>query len=343
MNNNYHKIAIFFDWINQWGGAEKVLLNILKIYPQADLYTLNYQPKKITWLPSSTPVFSTLTDRFPGRIFPLFSPVYDLLAESFDFSNYDLVISTTSTIGHCLLTKPNTKFICYYHNVNRRLYPTSNIFLKLYQKIDQVYSYRPDLILCNSKTVQSRINNYLHQKAKIIYPGINIDFFKPITTPTNDYFLCVSRLVKHKNIDQVIKVFNHLPYKLIIVGTGREEQNLKRMVTGNNIFFTGQASNPKLLTYYQNCIALIHPQIEDFGLTSLEAQACGRGVIALNQGGALETVTPQTGILYSINQLQSAIESYLSHPSNPVDCRQQALNFSDKKFMLDFKKTINSI
>lgn len=341
------KIAIFYDWLNQWGGAERVLLDLLKLYPQADIYTLTFDPQKTSWLPKGHKIISL---NLKNKL--LYTPFYAYKMEQIDFSSYDILISTTSTVGHCFLTLPSTTYICYFHNINRYLYqhPPKLLspILKKYQKIDKIYASRPDYIFCNSQNVATRINIEYQRSAKIIYPGIDTKKFVPNYQKSQNYFLIVSRLVNHKNIDLVIKAFQKLPYKLKIVGRGRDEKKFKILAKNNkNIEFLGNIDEHQLIHLYQNCLALIYPQEEDFGLSALEAQACGRGVIAYQKGGALETIiNKKTGIFFAKNNVEtliSSIKKYQKKPAKPFDCRQQALHFDHQNFMLNFKQQVNLI
>jgi len=359
IENFSSKVAIFYDWLNQWGGAEKVLLDILSIYPQADLYTLIYDQTKTNWLPKKIKVYSSILNEFSlNKKNNLFhTPFYGLFLEQFDFSQYNIVISTTQVMGHCLLTSPKTLFVCYLHNINRYVYQTPSQFkfliplLKQYQKTDFIYAQRPDYLLCNSQTVQQRIQKTYHRQADIIYPGVDTSFFIPNKKSSVDpYFLVVSRLVPHKKIELAIQACLDLDQKLVIVGSGRDISRLKKIKQSTNnskIIFMGQVSDKKLLTLYQNCQALICPQIEDFGLTPIEAQACGKPVIALNQGGITETVIDgKTGILFqnqTVDSLKQAIIKFQTLSINPIDCVNNANKFSRDNFMLNFKQIINQL
>ncbi|MDD4785379.1 MAG: glycosyltransferase, partial [Candidatus Shapirobacteria bacterium] len=196
-----------------------------------------------------------------------------------------------------------------------------------------------------------RIFNTYHQSAKIIYPGIDTSFFIPSTTKSNEkYFLTVSRLVDHKKIDLAIKSCHQLKQKLYIVGTGRHQNKLAALIkslNNPNIKLLGSVNQSKLLSLYQNCQALICPQLEDFGLTPIEAQACGKPVIAYNKGGLTETViNGKTGILFnhqSVKSLSLAISKFNPNNFSPKLCRSNALKFSNKNFMLNFKKEIDSL
>ena len=352
------KVALFYDWLNQWGGAEKVLLDLIKLYPEAPVYTLIYDQKKTPWFPKETKIITSFINKLPlSKNNPFFyTPFYSFALEQFDFSNFDIIISTSSTVGHCLLTPPSSLFLCYLHNVNRHIYQTKYPYplskiISNYKKTDLIYSQRPDFLFCNSQTVQNRIKNTYHRQAKVIYPGIDTSFFTPsIKESKEKYFLTVSRLVDHKKIDLAIKACHQLNKKLYIVGTSRHQKKLLNLINSlndPNIKLLGKVDNNKLLTLYQNCQALICPQLEDFGLTPIEAQACGKPVIAYNKGGLTETViNGKTGILFNFQTVKSlvlALKKFNSKNFSPNICRTNAQKFSSKNFMLNFKKEIDLI
>lgn len=347
------KVALFYDWLNQWGGAEKVLLDLIKIYPDAPVYTLIHDPQKTKWLPPETKVITSFIQKLPfAKKNPFFyTPLYSIALEQFDFSNFDIVISTTSTVGHCLLTQPNSIFICYFHNVNRHIYQQLyfwpiNQLISNYKKNDYIFATRPDYLFCNSKTVQKRIKSIYKRDAKVIYPGIDTSFFIPSNIPsTEKYFLTVSRLVTHKKIDLAIKACHQLNQKLYIVGVGRDKNKLQKLIKSikdPNIKLLGKVDNNQLLNLYQNCQALICPQLEDFGLTPLEAQSCGKPVIAYQKGGLTETVIDhKTGIFFkhqTVKSLTSAIKKFNKNKFSRESCQLRANDFSNISFMLNFKK-----
>lgn len=348
------KVAIFYDWLNQWGGAERVLLNILHVFPSADVYTLTHTPAKTPWLPATTKVTTSFIDRLPGakNNLPLYTPLYALALEQFDLSAYDIVISTTSTVGHFLLTRPQTFFLCYFHNINRHLYLQPPLWLKpllyLYRKIDIIASRRPDSIFCNSQTVAARLHQYYGLNAQIVHPGIDLHQFSPAPKPKNNYFLLVGRQVSHKRFDIVIKTFLNSPYQLVVVGIGREHRHLRTLAKhAPNINFAGQVTDQKLVELYQNCTALICPQLEDFGITPIEVQACGRPVIAYGQGGNTETIIPGvTGIFFpkqTAASLSQALVKFSQLKFNSKDCRKQAEKFSENHFMLNLKEQVTKL
>lgn len=350
------RVALFYDWLNQWGGAERVLLDILKIFPHAPIYTLIHNPDKTAWLPPQTKITTSFINRLPhAHRNPIcYTPLYPLALEQFDFSSFDIVISSSTTIGHCLLTPPKTLYLCYFHNINRHVYqqkhPLLQPLLNIYKKHDQIYKKRPDYLLAGSKNTQNRLKKHYHRPATLIYPGANLNHFKPNQKKPQKYFLLVSRLVPHKKIDLAIHACHQLNLPLVIVGTGRQQSHLfrlKKQLKIDNLTFLSQVSPKKLLSLYQNCQALICPQHEDFGLTPIEAMACGKPVIAYKKGGFLETVKPGvTGILFpqqSIDSLKQALQQFKPQHFHSDNCHHQAIKFSQKIFMLNFKKIVNRL
>jgi len=332
---------LFYDWLNQWGGAERVLLDLHRLYPDAPIYTLFHNPAKTPWLKDAKIITSKYQLKFP--------PFYPFFAEQLDLSGYDVVISTTSYFGHCLLTSPHTKVICYCHTPNRYLWQKD--YLKFYRPIDIIFSKRPDLFIASSQNSQQRIKKFYNRDSTVIYPGIDTNKFVPKITdyrlPVTDYFLVVSRLVPHKKIDLAIRACLQLNKHLYIVGTGRQKKYLQSIAQNSPLIqFLGQVSEEKLIDLYQNCQALIFPQEEDFGLSALEAQSCGKPVIAFKKGGSLETIiNKKTGLFFEKQCDKSLIKTlkiFDSKKFDPHDCRQNALKFSLESFMLNFSNYIKS-
>lgn len=338
------KVALVYDRVNKWGGAERVLLALHTLFPDAPLYTSVYSPLTAPWakvFPKVIPGVSFLSNHH--EFMPWLMPI---LFEQFDFSNFDLVISVTSESAKGIITKPSTKHICYCLTPTRYLYGQSTIYLTnpLYKIVakylrfwDQIAASRPDDFLAISQTVQQRIARYYSRSSRIVYPPVDTDYFVPSSDPPDDYFLVVSRLVAHKDIDRLINRFNSLPRRLVIVGTGTQAKYLKSLAN-SNIRFTGVVSDAVLRTYYQKCQALLFMHEEDFGLVPLEAMACGRPVIALNTGGASETVVPGVSglLLDSIDQLAQTLSSFNPALYSKMVVRAQALKFSHAQFTTSF-------
>jgi len=217
------------------------------------------------------------------------------------------------------------------------------------RKWDKVACFRPDCYLAISKTVKKRIKKYYCQDSEIVYPPINLAKFKPKDYELNKklnkkYFLVVSRLVSYKRVDIVVKAFNRLKIPLIIIGDGYEKRKLQRKAENNIIFLSQDLTDKQLLSYYQNCEALVFAGKEDFGLVSLEAQACGRPVIGYNRGGIAETVVDgKTGILFypqTSNALVRAVKAFNNRNFKSDDCYQNAKKYDQKIFIKKFEKLV---
>ena len=361
------KVAIVYDRVVKFGGAERILLALKEIWPLAPLYTANYDPDSANWAKNFRVVDSFLKNLPFTKIIPELLPLVTPYAfENFSFSGFDIVISLTSQDAKCIITPPQTLHVCYNLTPTRYLWsgypeyyrqPSAGIFnpaarfiMKMVfpylRQWDKISSVRPDYYLAISKTVKKRILKYYGQISHLIYPPVDTDTFvlpeKPVLL---NYFLIVSRLVSYKRLDYAIKAFNRLPFKLKIIGSGIDKARLKRMAGKNIEFITGSLTDKKLCWYYQNCLGLIFPGEEDFGLTPLEAQACGRPVIAFKAGGTTETVIDrQTGLFYSRKNekaLTNSVFAFLKHRFNSLTCRNNSLRFSKKSFMVNFTEIIN--
>lgn len=351
------KTALVYDRVNSWGGAERVLLALNKIFPEAPLYTSVYKRKKAGWASAFPKVIPSFLQNIPlaksrHDLFPYLMP---LAFESFDFSEYELVISITSEAAKGIITKPGTKHICYCLTPTRYLWSGYKEYFKnsairnmvapivRYLKAwDVQASKRPDVIVGISQEVVGRIKKYYGRDAKLIYPPVKYSALRSTEkSPDGPYYLVVSRLVPYKKVDLVVQLFNQMNRQLVIVGDGRESKKLRNMA-GSNIKFTGRISDEELWKYYAGCKALIFPQEEDFGITAVEAQLAGKPVIAYKNGGASETViNGKTGILFdeqTTGSLANAIQRFEKMKFNPIDCVENAKRFSFERFKKEFAK-----
>lgn len=366
------KIAFVYDRVNKFGGAERVLLALHEIWPEAPLYTVIYDKQKVAWakdfkiIPSFLNSYSFVQKNH--ELLPLLTP---LAFENFLFEGYDVILSITSSDAKAILTKPATLHICYcltptrfvwsgYHDYVDEpgmylLNGLAKVALKLLatnlRYNDYLTSRRPDVYFAISKTVAVRISKYYKQPSEIIYPPIDTDIFNTAsirrTKKIDKYYLIVSRLVPYKSIDYVISAFNKIGSKLIIVGNGLDEKRLKNASRINIEYVNGDLTDEKLCWYYQNCEALIFPGEEDFGLTAVEVQACGKPVIGYNRGGVTETVVPGvTGLFYRSKTSQALIDIINKFKITRFDadkCRMNALSYSKKKFQLKIEKTVKLV
>lgn len=353
------KTAIVYDRVNKWGGAERVLLALHEIFPDAPLYTSVYDPKSASWAEVFPSVIPSFLQKIPGANskHEWLAPFMPIAFESFDFSEYDFVISVTSEAAKGIITKPGTTHICYCLTPTRYLWSHYEEYFKgstfkvlakpavsYLKSWDKVAAQRPDVYVAISTKVKKRIKKYYKRESEVIYPPVDVDRFeiKDLRLKKKEYYLIVVRLVPYKRVDLAIEAFNELGLPLVIVGTGSEEKKLRRMAK-NNISFAGFVKDKDLPRLYQGAKALIYPQEEDFGITAVEAQAVGVPVIAYKAGGALDTViNGKTGVFFEEQTKESLIEvvkrfDELIHRSiKREDCVKNAKRFSKQRFKKEF-------
>ncbi|TSD02141.1 MAG: group 1 glycosyl transferase [Parcubacteria group bacterium Athens0714_26] len=352
------KIALVHDYLNQYGGAEKVLEAFTEIFPDAPIYTLIYNQKIIDKYFPGKKIRASFLQKVPfsGSYHRFFPPLMPMAIEKFDLSDFDLIVSDSASFAKGALTKPEALHICYCHTPPRYAWDDSHKYIKEFSmpslaKIfipffmnyirlwDKEAASRVDEFVCNSSFVTRRIKKYYKRDAEVIHPPVDTEFFKPISKPSEEYYLMVGRLLPYKRFDIAIEAFNKLEMPLKIIGSGPDKRKLKKMANWN-IEFLGELSSEKLKEYYQNCKALIFPQEEDFGIVALEAMACGRPIIAYRGGGALESVLEgKTGVFFDEQNMESLVEAVKKFQPQKFDSsfiRQHALKF-DKEI---FKKKI---
>lgn len=352
----YKKVALVYDRVNKIGGAERVLSSLHRLFPDAPLFTLVYNPSTAPWS-RSFKVIPTFLNRLTWfrTHHEVLAPVAALAFETFNFDSYDLVISVTSAEAKAVITHPNTFHLCYCLTPTRYLwsgqkdYPIPGFYRRLSQNDDLVYASRPDEFLAISREVQKRIKNYYHRSAAVIYPGINYKFFSAENKYSTDgYYLIVGRQVAYKKTEIVIRAFNQLKRKLLIVGHGSQLSYLQS-IAGPTVDFINQPDDSTLRDLYQGAQAVIFPQVEDFGLIPLESQAAGTPVLAFAGGGALETIIPKkTGLFFHSQDPATIIKVVKefetgNHAITAKNCRAQAKFFSEDRFIANFSAKVNSL
>lgn len=361
------RVALVYDRVNKWGGAERVLLALHQIFPQAPLYASVYEPNKAGWarvFPQVVPSFLQKLSFFRDK-HEYLSPLMPLAFESFSFDEYDLVISVTSEAAKGIITKPGTFHICYCLTPTRYLWGDYDLYFssKIAKTIarplinylrnwDKMASSRPDAIVSISKAVRDRVKRYYNRESEVIYPPVDIEKLKTQNSKLKNssqkskFFLIVSRLVPYKRVDIAIAAFNRLNWPLIIIGKGSQEKKLMKMAK-KNIRFMDSLTDAQLAVYYKNCQALVVTQEEDFGIAIVEAQAFGKPVIAFNAGGASEiVVSGKTGLFFeqqSPDSLEKAIVSFQKMVFDPRDCIQNASLFSKQRFKKRFLALVKNI
>ena len=326
--NGELRVALVHDYLNQYGGAERVLEELHTLFPSAPVYTSMYWPEKMSPTIRRLDVRTSFMQRLPlvTRNHQPFLLLYPLAFESFDLSDFDVVISNSSAFCKGVVTSPGTLHLCYcltpmrwvwnYHAyvdrerlgwTARMVLPAAISHLRAW---DVATAQNVDRFLAISRTVGARIRKFYRRDSRVIYPPVNCDAFQLGPSRVDDYYLIVSRLIPYKRIDLAVDAFTRLGVKLKIVGSGGRDLPALRSRAGRNVEFVGRVSDAELKQLYASCRALVFPGEEDFGIAPLEANASGRPVIAYAGGGALDTVVDgNTGVLFERQAVDCLIEA----------------------------------
>ncbi len=321
------KIAFVHDFLLRLGGAERVLKVLMDMYPEAPVYTLLYDEKTVGSVFPKERVRPSRLQKFP-RFIPgmhkFLFPFMPAAVEDFDFSDFDVVVSSSNAYSHGIVTNLETKHICYYHSPMRYAWDYTHEYLreqqlgligdlivgKMLHKVRQwdfLAADRVDISLANSKTVAKRIQKFYRKEAKVLYPPVDVERFKP-QDHHEGYFLIVSTLTPYKRIDLAVELFNRLGKRLVIIGDGPDRRRLERMAA-ENIDFLGFKSDEVVKTYFENSRAFIFPGMEDFGIAPIEAMACGKPILAYRKGGLTETmIEGETGEFFEEQTVESMEE-----------------------------------
>lgn len=346
------KVALVHDYLTQRGGAERVFELLCQYYPEADIYTSLYDPKQTIDL-GDRPVNTTFLQQVPGapKYFRLFAPFYFSAFRALDLTDYDLIISSTSSFAKAVRKKPGAKHICFCHNVTRFLWDTRT-YLREYRnfrkfsvlleqvfqwmrKVDLQYAQEPDLYIANSSTVARRIEKLYGKPAIVINFPIDSKKFT-FSQEKGNYFLTSTRLISYKRADIIIEAFNWLGLPLLITGDGPERKRLEARAM-NNVRFLGHVSDEERTRLMSRTQAVVVAALEDYGLVPVEANASGTPVIAYGAGGVLDTQIPgKTGVLFK-RQTPEAIHAALLDATQMAwdyeGIREHAIaNFSEAAF-----------
>ena len=357
------KVAIVHDWLTNYGGAERVVEAFLEIFPNADIYTSVYNEKNMGEIFPKEKVKTTFLQKIPKatKIYTKLLPLMPRTFERFDLSEYDLVISSSSSCAKGVITSHNTLHVSYIHSPMRYAwdlyydyYKNSGIITKLFMELfmpkirqwDVLNTTRIDCLLANSNYVSKRTKKYYRRDSDVIYPPVNTEFFSPNNKEAEDFYVVFSRFVSYKRIDLAINACNQLGKNLIVIGDGEQREYLKSLA-GDKTVFTGRISDKEVRDYLQRCKAMIFSAEEDFGIVPVEVQACGRPVIAYGKGGAKETVIDGiTGVHFEEQSVESLVEAIsrfekLSFEQDKI--LENAESFSKERFKREIEEKIKGL
>lgn len=367
------KIAVVCDWLVTYAGAEKVLEQILCIYPEADLFALvDFLDEDKRNFIKHKKVTTSFIQHLPKAKtkYRAYLPLMPLAIEQFDLSKYDLIISSSHCVAKGIMTGPAQLHISYVHSPIRYAWDLQHQYLKEagltkglkgwlakiilhYMRIwDTRTSNGVDYFIANSKFIAKRIWKCYRREADIIYPPVDVEAFE-YCDQKEDFYLTASRMVPYKKMDLIVEAFTQMPdKKLIVIGTGPDFNKIQKIAQGHdNIKLMGYQPFSVLKEHMQKAKAFVFAAEEDFGITPVEAQACGTPVIAFGKGGVLETVRPygktkkNTGIFFKNQSVQDIVNSINFFEENrdkfdSKDCRENSLMFSNKIFSTNLKNFI---
>ena len=370
------KVVIVHDGLHVFGGGERVLTALTKIFPRAPICTSVIKKKIQKRLNLKNKIIPSWFNKLPFSA-QLISPMRFVLPfvwESFDLSEYDLVITSSGALmAHSVLVSPKTKLISYVHTPPRRLYGyhesqiwrkyfLTRAYAKITDSLLRVYDYysaqKADKLIANSRETAKRIKKYWKRESQVIYPPVkspqltNIKKPKLNTKFSSPFYLVISRLQYMKRIDLIIKAFNSLKKPLVIIGEGRQAKELKKINLSPLTCFTGFVPDENLPWFYRNAKAFIFAsENEDFGIAPIEAQAYGLPTIAHYSGGPKETIIDgRTGSFFKKHTVKSLLKAikrldkYLAKKQvTPQNCRRNAQKYSEKRFINQMKKAVKKL
>jgi glycosyltransferase involved in cell wall biosynthesis len=361
--NRRRRIALVHDHLGQDGGAERVLAVLQELYPEAPTYTLVYNPARANSVFAGRDIRTSFLQRLPfgQNHYQWYLAWMPNAVERYDLTDYDLVISSSAMFARGVITLPQTLHVDYCHTPTRFLwsdthryveelrYPRfvralSPFLLTRLRQWDRLAADRVDVFFANSASVQRRIAKYYRRPSVIVHPPVDTANFSAADRVGN-YYLIGGRLVAYKRYDLAVRAFNRLGLPLKIFGHGPEERRLRELAKPN-IEFLGRVNSEELKRLYRECLAFLHPQEEDFGITAIEANASGRPVIAYAAGGALETVIDgRTGTFFQEQEWESladAVIRFRPEQFKARDIRVHALTFDTEQFKQRFSRAVES-
>lgn len=353
------KVAIVHDWLTLTGGAERVLEQILDLFPDADLFcTVCFLPEEDRGLIAGRSVTTSFIQKLPfaRRVYRKYLPLMPIAVEQFDLSAYDLVLSSSHAVAKGVITGPDQVHLCYIYSPIRYAWDLQHAYLKEagvrglsgimarailhYMRIwDVRTSHGVDRFIAISQFIARRVRKAYGRTASVVYPPVDIARFR-LHAQKDDYYLTASRMVPYKRMPLIVEAFAKMPERrLVVIGDG-PDMDLVRAAAGDNVEILGRQSDAAMTDYMSRAKAFLYAAEEDFGIVPLEAQACGTPVIAYGRGGSLETIRGhddpgQTGVFFpeqSVDAIVAAVRHLDTRSIRPEDCRTNAERFSTEAF-----------
>ena len=322
------KVALVHDWLTGMRGGEKCLEVLCELFPAADLYTLIHQKGELSQTIESMPISTSFVQHLPFGLkkYRHYLPLFPLAIEQFDFSTYDLIVSSSHCVAKGAKHSDSTYHLSYIYTPMRYVWDQFGVYFRqprtswpvrigaelmrpYLQRWDNQSADRVDSFVSISHNVRRKVLKYYGRESQVVYPPVDLSYFSPRAQKEN-YYLMIGAFAPNKRVDLAVEAFNRLKLPLKIVGSGQDEEYCKK-IAGDTIEFLGSLPDEELLKLYQNARAFVFPGEDDFGITPLEAQACHTPVIAFAAGGAMETITENTGVFFGkqkVDELCDAVE-----------------------------------
>ena len=358
------RVAFAHDWLTGMRGGEKVLEALCELYPDADIFTLFHAQGSVSPAIERHHISTSLVQALPfaRSQYRRYLPLFPTAIEQFNLDPYDLVISSSHCAAKAVVATGRARHICYCHSPMRYAWDQFDAYFGpervgaaasrwLYRPMlaglarwDAATAPRVGRFVANSQYVAGRIRRYYNREATIVYPPVDTIFYHPDTTVPGSHFLIVSALVPYKRIDLAIAACRRAGATLRIVGDGPDRARLEQQANGG-VEFAGRLTDEEIRDEYRRALAVLMPGEEDFGIVPVEAQACGRPVVALAHGGALETVIHgDTGVLFdapTVDSLATALERMSTIEFDPDRIRRHALQFSRDRHLEGMRGVID--
>ena len=360
------RVALVHDWLTGMRGGEKVFELLCDLFPDADVFTLFHRPGAVSAPIERHRITTSWLQRLPGasRHYRRYLPLFPSAIEHFDLRGYDVIVSSSHCVAKSVIPASGARHLCYCHSPMRYAWDQFEAYFGA-DRVGAVRSrfvYRPIMtrlatwdartaarvhrFVANSRHVAGRIARYYNRRASVVYPPVDTAFYRPAPAAPESHFLIVSALVPYKRIDLAIEACRRAGARLRIVGDGPELQRLERLA-GSDVTFLGAAPAETIRDEYQRAQAVILPGEEDFGIVPVEAQACGRPVVAYGRGGALETVVDgETGVLFqdlTLESINAALNRVAALRIDSGRVRAHAEQFSREHHVQRMRETIDEI